>query len=173
MSPMSSMEPPFAADPLAAVRSGLTRAHDLLASGDWAEAEAVLRDAAASLGDVGAARSFAPVARGGLTPNQVLRLRRHVDEHLGEPIRLSDLAAVAGLSRSHFCRMFHASFGEPPLAYVQRRRLERAKRLMLETDRLLAAIARECGLCDQGALTRLFRRAVGQSPAAWRRLNRG
>ena len=170
---MNSMEPPFAGDPLAAVRSGLTRAHDLLASGDWAEAEAVLRDAAATLDDVEATRSFAPVARGGLTPNQVLRLRRHVDERLGQPIRLTDLAAVAGLSRSHFCRVFHASFGEPPLAYVQRRRLERAKRLMVETDRLLADIARDCGLCDQGALTRLFRRVVGQSPAAWRRLSRG
>jgi AraC-like DNA-binding protein len=47
--------------------------------------------------------------------------------------------------------------------------MERAQGLMLSTDKPLSEIAAECGLADQPHFTRLFRRVVGESPAAWRR----
>jgi AraC-like DNA-binding protein len=47
--------------------------------------------------------------------------------------------------------------------------MERAQGLMLSTDKALSEIAAECGLADQSHFTRLFRRFVGESPAAWRR----
>jgi AraC-like DNA-binding protein len=155
-----------------AVRTRIIRAEDLLSLGRWAEAEAALREAIATLGGARALEAPAPVARGGLTPNQVRRLRARIEASLERQITLGDLAAVAGLSRSHFCRLFRSSFGQPPLSYVLQRRVERAKHLMLASRASLASIAVDCGLYDQAALSKAFRRVTGQSPAAWRRLRR-
>lgn len=159
-------------DPLVSVRVGLGRAEDQLRAGDWTDAEETLREALAALASARSSTASAPFARGGLTPNQQRRVVRHVEERLGGPITLVEMAGVAGLSPSHFCRVFRACFGMPPLHYVQRRRVERAMELMLATEDSLAAIALECGLYDQAALCKVFRRVTGQTPAAWRRRRR-
>jgi AraC family transcriptional regulator len=112
---------------------------------------------------------FEKVARQGLAPWQVRRVLAHIEANLGTPIRNSDLAAVARLSTFHFNVAFRNSVGESPHGFVIRRRVERAQGLMLSTSRPLSDIAGECGLADQAHLTRLFRRIVGESPAAWRR----
>src|SRR5262249_7653630 len=93
----------------------------------------------------------------------------HVEANLGTPIRNEELATIARLSTFHFNVAFRKSVGESPHAYVIRRRVERAQGLMLSTGRSLSDIAADCGLADQAHLTRLFRRFVGESPAAWRR----
>jgi AraC-like DNA-binding protein len=69
----------------------------------------------------------------------------------------------------HFAVAFRNSVGESPREHIIRRRIERAQGLMLSTEKSLSDIAAECGLADQAHLTRLFRRIVGDSPAAWRR----
>jgi AraC-like DNA-binding protein len=89
--------------------------------------------------------------------------------HLSETIRCEDLAILVRLSLSHFMRAFRDSFGCPPHAYLMKRRMELAQRLMLTTDTALGCIALECGLADQSHLSRLFQKFVGESPAAWRR----
>jgi AraC family transcriptional regulator len=109
------------------------------------------------------------VTRHGLAPWQVRRVLAHIDANLGTTIRNKDLAALARLSTFHFAVAFRNSVGQPPHEHVMRRRIERAQGLMLSTDRSLSDIAAECGLADQAHLTRLFRRIVGESPAAWRR----
>ena len=105
----------------------------------------------------------------GLAPWQVRRVLAHIDANLDTQIRNKDLAAVARLSVFHFNVVFRNSVGEPPHGYIIRRRMERAQGLMLNTEKPLSEIAIECGLADQPHLTRLFRRMVGESPAAWRR----
>jgi transcriptional regulator GlxA family with amidase domain len=107
--------------------------------------------------------------RQGLAPWQLRRVLAHIETRLGTPIRNKDLAAIARLSTFHFAVAFRNSVGESPHEHVIRRRVERAQGLMLSTDRALSDIAAECGLADQAHLTRLFRRIVGHSPAAWRR----
>jgi len=107
--------------------------------------------------------------RQGLAPWQVRRVMAHIDAHLSTPIRNKDLAALARRSPYHFNVAFRKSVGSSPHEYIMRRRTERAQRLMLTTDKTLIEIAAECGLADQPHLTRLFRRFVGESPAAWRR----
>lgn len=115
---------------------------------------------------------FAPPPRcvkGGLAPWQVRSVATHVESNLDKPIKSSELATVVRLDPGYFCRVFRESFGEPPLRYVTRRRIERAQRMMLSTDTSLCQIALDCGFADQAHFSRLFRRVAGDTPRAWRR----
>jgi AraC family transcriptional regulator len=116
-----------------------------------------------------ASRVGVSLARGGLAPWQIRRVIAYIDSHLAERIKIPDLRALTHLSGSHFSRAFRTSFGDSPYGFVIRRRIESAQKLMLETSEPLCEIALRCGLCDQAHLSRLFRRAVGMSPSAWRR----
>ncbi len=110
-----------------------------------------------------------PASTSGLNARQGDCVLAHIEAELDAPLRATDLAALAHLSSSHFCRAFKARFGQPPHAYVLRRRVERAKCLMVSgTPQSLADIALTCGLSDQSHLTRVFRQITGESPGAWR-----
>src|SRR5271156_5207253 len=108
-------------------------------------------------------------ARGGLATWQILRVRAYIDSNLHRTIHVGDLSAVARRSPAHFSRKFKLAVGEPPHAYVVRRRLERACHLMMTSAEPLSGIALSVGFSDQAHLCRLFRQAFGQSPAHWRR----
>ena len=114
-------------------------------------------------------RSSTELARGGLAPWQLGRVKEFVNANMFRSIRIEDLAAVTRLSTSYFRHAFRCSTGESPYAYILRRRMEHAQELMLLTDASLSQIALDCGFTDQPHLTRLFRRIVGVTPAAWRR----
>ena len=117
-------------------------------------------------------RTLTAPANTRLAPWQARRALDFIEMNLVHAIRVKELSAVARLSPSYFSRAFRADFGEPPYAYIVRRRVYRAQEMMRRTDKPLAFIAVACGLADQSHLTRLFRRIVGISPASWRRLNR-
>src|SRR5690606_18166337 len=106
---------------------------------------------------------------GGLAPWQVRKVTSYIGTNLDKPIKSRDLAALLSLTPCHFSRAFRNSFGDSPLEYVIRRRIERAQGLMLSTDAPLSQIALDCGLADQAHFSRLFRRIVGETPRAWRR----
>jgi AraC family transcriptional regulator len=106
---------------------------------------------------------------GALATWQIARVRAFIDENLHRTIHVKDLGAVAQRSGAHFSRSFKQVFGEPPHAYVVRRRLERACHLMITSSVSLNEIALSVGFSDQAHLSRLFRRAFGQSPSSWRR----
>lgn len=81
---------------------------------------------------------------------------------------LATLAAVAGISRWHFTRLFSAATGLPPHAYRIQRQIQKARRL-LAAGRPVAEEALDCGFTDQSHLTRHFTRAYGIGPGAYRR----
>lgn len=109
------------------------------------------------------------LARGGLLPWQKRKVQRHIEDGLEDSLRVEALAKLAGLSSSHFCRKFKVSFGETAHGYIIKRRIERARRLMLTTSESLSQIAVACGLTDQAHLCRCFRQVTGMTPGAWRR----
>ncbi len=172
LSPSFGLPPPPSSGPssgyLASLRLRLLQAEEQLRSGQWRQAREVLLGARNLLD-----RSESPPApalpRGGLTLRQRQRLQLHIEQHLHRAITLSELAQLVGLSYSYFCRAFGQSLGQSPLAYVRARRVERAKELMVSGRLPLSLIALECGLSDQAALCKLFRRYTGETPAAWRR----
>jgi AraC family transcriptional regulator len=102
-------------------------------------------------------------------------LRKAIDfmqANLQESIDLPAIAAVAGLSPSHFAHQFRTAIGVAPHQYLVRLRTERAKRLLSETDTPLAAVAFACGFANQEHLTRIFKRGYGTTPAAYRTARR-
>ncbi len=110
-----------------------------------------------------------PPATGGLSPWRVRRVKQHIEENLDTTIRIDDLASIAKLSVRHFSLAFKQSFGVPPHAHIVKRRIEKARELLLRTDEPLAQVALACGLADQAHLSKWFRRLVGVTPNAWRR----
>ncbi|WP_198659288.1 helix-turn-helix domain-containing protein [Nocardiopsis sp. FIRDI 009] len=110
----------------------------------------------------------APAAGSALPPRRLSRVVDHIHANLGGPISLDDLARVAGVSRSHFTRLFRSSTGHPPHQYVLRQRLEHARRALVTTDTPIARIAQDCGFADQSHLTRTMRRHLGVTPRALR-----
>jgi AraC family transcriptional regulator len=114
-----------------------------------------------------------PTIAGSPAPLQIIQMLKILDANITNPVRIKDIAAAAGVSRSRFSQAFRRSVGERPCGYLRRRRIELAQNLMLSTCKSLAEIALECGLCDQSHLTKTFRRIVGMSPGVWRRSQRG
>jgi AraC family transcriptional regulator len=106
---------------------------------------------------------------GGLTGWQVARVRAFIDKNLHRTIHTRNLSTVARRSPAHFSRSFKLTFGEPPHAYVVKRRLEKACNLMVTSSASLSQIALSAGFSDQAHLCKLFRQTFGQSPANWRR----
>jgi AraC family transcriptional regulator len=106
---------------------------------------------------------------GGLMGWQIARVLAFIDKNLHRTIRTQDLSTVARRSPAHFSRSFKLTFGEPPHAYVVRRRLEKACYLMVTSLASLSEIALSAGFSDQAHLSKLFKQAFGQSPANWRR----
>jgi len=129
-----------------------------------------LRRAGAVLEAVEQRATPAPItSRAGLQPWQIRRILNYIEANLDKSIRNRELAAVVRLSEFHFNVAFRNSVGDSPHEYVIRRRIERSQGLMLSTDAPLSQIAADCGLADQAHFTRLFRKIVGETPAAWRR----
>jgi AraC family transcriptional regulator len=108
------------------------------------------------------------IAKGGLPPRLLRRIEAYIEAHLDAPLRISELAEIAGLSEFHFARMFKTSKGEPPHRHVQRQRVEKAKRLIGGTEMELSEIALDCGFATQSHFSACFRKRTGFTPSAYR-----
>ena len=103
------------------------------------------------------------------TDPRLTRAVDYIESHLGEPLSIAELAAVATMSPSHFARSFKAGHGEAVWAFVQRRRCERAAEMLRRTTLSIAYVAQACGFSTQSHLTRAIRQRFGTTPAAIRR----
>jgi AraC-like DNA-binding protein len=98
-----------------------------------------------------------------------LRIARdHVDAHFAEALDLDRLAAVAGVSKYHFARTFEAAYGEPPMRYLTRRRIERAQDLLRSANLTITEICMIVGYASLGSFSARFTELVGESPSAYR-----
>lgn len=102
-------------------------------------------------------------------PARVAEVCAAIEASLSARLSLSDLAEVAGISPVQLSRVFRSHTGMPVMRYVRQRRLEQALGLLAATERGVAEIAAECGFADLSNFHHAFSRAVGTSPAAYRR----
>lgn len=99
------------------------------------------------------------------------RLRDALQAMHDDPARgwtVDQLAAVAGLSRAAFARIFGEVLGQPPLQYLTDHRMSRARDLLRTTDLGLSGIANRVGYGSSYSFTTAFRRHHGVPPIAWR-----
>ena len=101
-------------------------------------------------------------------PRWLLQVRDLLHEDFDQPLRLEDLARAGGVERTRLLRAFRAHLHTSPGAYLRRVRVERAAVLLRTTEDPIAEIAAATGFADQSHLTRLFKRVMGMTPAAWR-----
>ena len=84
------------------------------------------------------------------------------------PILVPNLAAAAGVSVSHLSRLFHRAMGETLEGYIIRKRIELARRLLLDPAGSIAEVANACGFTDPNYFSRAFRKQTGCSPREYR-----
>ncbi len=95
-------------------------------------------------------------------------MRDLIESSLSEDLGLERLAAAAGIGAHRFSTAFTREFGISPHQYVIERRLTRARTLLRQVDKPIAAIAYETGFASQSHLTTAFKKAVGTTPGAYR-----
>jgi AraC family transcriptional regulator len=100
----------------------------------------------------------------GATPG-LERAREFIDAHFARSLRLSEIAAVAGLHPSSLSRAFKRRFELTPWQYQRRRQIDWVKRELERGDRPIGALAHEAGFADHSHLTRAFRALEGIAPS--------
>lgn len=105
----------------------------------------------------------------GSEPSAIARARKYIHAHLDQPLPLGLVARHAGLSESHFCRLFKDSAGLTLTDYVNRCRIDWAKRELLKSESRISEIAFMIGYQSLSQFNRSFVRIVGLSPTLYRR----
>lgn len=102
-------------------------------------------------------------------PNvRMQRVKRFIELHACEALRLKDIAQEVGLSPFTTLREFRAATGKTPHAYLLELRLQRAQQLLKRSCAPIEAVARDCGFGDFAYFSRFFKRKTGFSPTAYR-----
>jgi AraC-like DNA-binding protein len=96
------------------------------------------------------------------------RVRGVIDARFAEPLRLDELAAEAGLSRTYLCTQFRRYTGQTVFEYITSRRLEAVLVRLRSSDEKIAVVASECGFRDLGFFNRTFRSRLGTTPGEYR-----
>jgi AraC-like DNA-binding protein len=113
-----------------------------------------------------AASDRAEIPKSLVKPIEAIRL------YYDRPLRISELAAMAGMSVSNFFRHFKAATGTSPIDFLKRERITQAKRRLIETDDSIATIAEQTGYYDQFYFSRDFKRMTLVSPSQYRQRER-
>jgi len=121
-----------------------------------------LREIAAQRGQAGHGWSHA------VGDPQVRRALTAMHERSAHPWTLDELAQHAGLSRTSLAERFREAMGDTPLNHLRLLRMQRAMRLLAETDHKLETVAAEVGYQDAFGFSKVFKRTVGVSPKAFR-----
>ena len=95
----------------------------------------------------------------------------YVNSHLKDALSVSELCARFRLSRNELYGIFKDYFNDSPAEYINKRRLHRACSYLAQTDLAVNAIAQKCGIPDYNYFSKIFKKAFGVSPRAYRKSN--
>lgn len=97
---------------------------------------------------------------------------QYIDANLHRRITLADLAGLLHLEPTYFSHQFAGVIGSPPMCYVLRRRVERGRQLLWNTDQTLETIARQLAFTDAFHFSKTFKRIAGLPPSDFRERKR-
>lgn len=103
----------------------------------------------------------------------ISRALLYVREHFPQPMKMTDLSKMAGMSERQFRSEFKRLVGRSPRSEIHRARLSSATRLLRDTDLKLDAIAAESGFGSAKKLCEVFAETHGMTPTGWRQKARG
>jgi AraC family transcriptional regulator len=106
--------------------------------------------------------------RNPLSSRSMRRLEGYVRDNLAEPLSLAAMSGVVGLSKRHFLRAFKEATGVTPHRFVQRMRIEEAKRRLIETNEAITEVALASGFGSSQRFATSFRSATGVTPSTYR-----
>ncbi len=92
----------------------------------------------------------------------------YIEFHYDSPITLEDLAETANMNPKYFCRFFRSITHQTPMDYVNRYRIEKAARMLLDTRLPITNICMECGFNDSSNFIKVFRKYKGMTPKQYR-----
>lgn len=98
----------------------------------------------------------------------VHQVQQHIDMHLGEPLRITELASRFRLSERTLSRRFAAATGRGPQAYLRHARIQHAMRLLETASDPIEQVRRGAGYTDPAAFRRIFKQTTGLSPSGYR-----
>ena len=96
------------------------------------------------------------------------KAERFIWENYTSKISLQEIASASGLSAPYFSTIFKVEMGENLSSYLNRIRVEKASRMLTETDLSLSEIAGACGFEDQSWFSKTFKHFIGVSPGKYR-----
>ena len=94
-----------------------------------------------------------------------------MNEKYSASVDMSQLSEIAGLSHSQFNRRFRALYRMSPSTYLQRVRVHEACRRLVASEQSAMEIALDSGFYDQAHMTRTFKKVLGVTPSAFRKMN--
>lgn len=102
-------------------------------------------------------------------PDGIRKSREFINRHSNERISLDQVAAVANMSASHFCRVFKKATDMHFSEYVSRIRVDKAKSMLNEANYTMTHIAYDCGFNSVTDFNRTFKKITGLTPSGYRK----
>jgi len=103
------------------------------------------------------------------TPAHIEKAVNYIHINYHKDITVAALAALVGLERSYFSKLFYQTTGYPPQTYILKYRIEKARELLKTTGLTINEISECTGFSDGFYFSRAFKKCVGSSPAAYRK----
>lgn len=116
----------------------------------------------------GGQSQFSPYLSAPVDDSPIATVQHYVMEHIANPLTVEELARVAGMSTRSFARAFAESAEITPHEFVERARVDAARRALETSDAPLKTIAYECGFGNADRMRLVFARRIGVSPADYR-----
>ena len=103
-----------------------------------------------------------------MSDDRVQRAVAYIENRLGQDLSVATMAGAAGLSPTRFAHLFREMIGLAPMKFLELKRIERAKHLLLTTNIPIQQIGRDNGYPNAQHFSIRFRKVTGQSPSDFR-----
>ena len=111
----------------------------------------------------------ASITTGSADNEIIIKAKKYIEEHIKDPIKLSDIAFAVNLSPNYLHTRFHNEAGITPREYLIDCRLKKACELLSTTSNSISEISEKCGFCNQQYMSLLFKQKYEMTPTAYRK----